>query len=1225
MAFWVMFFISLAFTVAGELLRPKQKFDDAKPSALGDFSFPTADASRVIPWFWGTCKLQGPNTVWFGDYSMVPIVKTVKTGWFSSDQVTQGFRHHLGVQLIFAWGEIDEFIAWIADDKEVKIQDVVETADKIDFYMFDPTFISADEPWSGLQGSVTLYKGTTTQLADDYLAQQWADTETEISAFRRVCYAVMKKCWIGNSETPPPFGIIARRTPNQLGLTGGKENINGDANIACAAYEIMIDTLKGLKIPPTKIDTASFIACGNTLFDEGLGISMLVDTPMIGKDLLSDMLRHADGVIYPDPVTGLYTMALARKDYDVETLPVFDDSNVETDGFEFTRSSWEETKNNVTVNFTCREENFQVRPVTYQDLANIDVRNGTIDSETIDFLGFSNYTQARAAASRAGKTRSSPVCKCSFTTNREGYDLRPGSVLKLTKQKYGISNLVMRVIDISYGTLDDPRIRVTCVEDIFAVNAHAYDVSPGSGWVPPNGATISPLLRKAFEEVPYEMLGAEQRAIMALGTRDDGTSVTGFEVWSDPTGGTAYAMTALSRGVIASGTLQSTYGLSVADDPVGFVVSDVQDIDLLSSITADERAAGANICKIGNEYLAWKTVSVAGGQATITEVLRGVFDTLQEVHPAGSVVWFFNETIPLASSTPYAADLTLKGKLMSVDRTRRQDIVTDTSTPLSISTISRAFRPNPPGKVRVNGTWPPSELGVTGAISLTWEHRNRLLRQVVSQDATGIASEPNVTYTIEVRNAATNALIVSKSNLAGPNATLKLVSATVKVLLYSVLSGAESWRAQSFTTQVTSDYTTNVIEGVESVPGDGGGGTVIDGGVPSEEPAPPPPGPGEEPAPPGGTGSPPSGSLPALTIGATVVSVATYGAVGDGTTDDSAAVQAAINALPAGGGTVQGVAGKVYLLDPAYQDCNNVDADRCAIKMKSNVRLDFSTCSIKLKNTNSDHYYGIYAWNINNFEIIVNRITGYRYDPAFLGTTTTTREWGHNIAVYGCDLWIIRNTTTEKASGDGIGIGGRSTTAAATNGYIDNVVANDNRRQGMSIGHCDGIWVTKSKFNKTRGTNPQSGVDLEMDNQTDPTMPFVKNVHFTDCDFDDNWGPGVQGYYHGLNWTFTNCNIRRTNSGYGAYYFYDSSQVTISGGEVRDNKGPGFNCRKSDNISVADVTFFNNRVSSRGNHPTGPTVTFSGTSNPEWAQHCTIGAENTAISFGSNTYGPTDA
>lgn len=750
MGFFVMFLVSLAVTVAGELLRPKQKFDDAKPSAIGDFSFPTADQSRVIGVFWGECKLQGPNTTWFGDYSMEPINKKIKTGWFSSDVVTQGYRNYLGVQLVFAFGPV-EFISFIADDKVVKITNLVETDDYYSFTMDDPTFISADEPTNGLGGPVVLYKGTTTQEGDAYLNEQWGEDET--SGFRRVCYAVLKHCYIGNSETPPPFGLIARRTPNQLGMTGGKHSVNGDANIACACYEVMVDRIWGLKIPLTKIDAASFIACGNTLFDEGIGISMLVDNPLVGKDLLADMLRHADGVIYPDPVTGLYTMKLARADYDIETLVEFNDSDTEHEGFEFSRTSWQETRNTIIVNYVDREDNFQRRPVQYQDLANISVRNGTIDSESIDFLGYSNSTAALAAAARASKTRSAPLVRVQCYANRKAYDLRIGSVFKLTKVKFGLNGLVMRVIDINYGTLDDPRIMLTAIEDVFAVNGLAFDPPDPTGWTPPLSEPIA-LEAQGLFEMPYHALGVEQRYIGTLGA-PAGPADLGYETWHDPAGGTAYVQTGRVTALTPTGlTSAEIPAAGPAIDTVGFLISSGYRLDALSSVDDNGLEAGENIALIrsaaGDEFIAWKTVVDEGAGRRISNVWRAVYDSVPLTHPAGARIWFVSEGSGALSESPYAADGTVTAKLLPYNRRGTLDLAD--ASPVSLATVSRAWKPYPVAGPLVDGS--STAVNVSGDATITWNLRGKKAQYaasaVLAQSDPSFVAEPEDGGSIDV-------------------------------------------------------------------------------------------------------------------------------------------------------------------------------------------------------------------------------------------------------------------------------------------------------------------------------------------------------------------------------------------------------------------------------------------------------------------------------------------
>lgn len=815
MGFWTMFFVSLAFTVVGELLRPKPKVQNAKPSALGDFQFPTTDATRTIPVFWGTCDLKGPNVTWFGDLKSVVIRKKVKTGLFSSEKVDQGFKYFLGVQAVFGYGLVDELLDFRVDDKSVfgptaatgsqggfgpsgifagltpgnsqavGSVTVTDNGDYWSFVMNSPTILDDGDPTNGVSGPVKLYKGSTTQPANTYLQGVWGEVET--SAFRPLCYAVLEQCYMGSSDTPPPISIVARRTPNQLGMTGGKHNIAGDANAACMCYEVMTDLMFGMKIAPTRVDKAAFIACGNTLFSEGMGLSMIIDTQMKGRDLLAEILRHVDGVIYPDPQTGLYTMKLARGDYNPDTLDVFDETNIAPDSFEFSRVSWEDTKNTTNVQYTDRNANFAVLPVQYKDQANVAVRNGQIDSEDVDFLGFSNVVQATRAAARANKTRSAPLSRAQFNTDRRGYKLRPSSVIKVSRPDFNLNNMIMRVVDISYGTLDDPAVKVVCTEDIFSFGTFAYPPPATTGWVPPVRVPTA-LLYSRLVEIPYGAQGNEDRTVMALGVRNDDTAVAGFDVWSDPAGGTAYLRTSRASGTIAGGTLRATYPASGAmSDATGFVVENVQDEGQVVGSTLAERDAGLSLVMIDNEIMAWQTRTTNGdGSINILNVLRGVFDTLPEDHAAGSVVYFLNDNIPQTAGTAYASDIVLKAKLST--------FIGSESAPLAglpvltLNTASRAARPNPPGKFRINNLR-PHELGagLSGQFSVSWTHRNKLAVGVVSQDAGDVGPEPGVSYTVEVYNNTTNVLILSRSNIAVSPALVTVgVNATVRVELYSV-------------------------------------------------------------------------------------------------------------------------------------------------------------------------------------------------------------------------------------------------------------------------------------------------------------------------------------------------------------------------------------------------------------------------------------------------------
>lgn len=794
--FWLMFWIALAFQVVGELLRPKQKFDDAKPSSLGDFQFPTADQTRIIGKFWGTCKLEGPNTTWFGDLRSQPIIKKVKTGWFSSDRVKQGYRYYLGVQMVFALGYLDELIDFRIDNKSV-LRNVETTPDYFRWVMNAPTLLDTDDPKNGVSGPVVVYRGTRTQVGNEYLTGQWNEPGGA-SGFRDVVYAVFEHCYLGNSDTPPPPALIGKSVPNPLGLTDGRHDIDGDANFANAIYETMTDTFWGMRMDPAEFDLASFVYAGNLLAAEAFGVSMMIDTPRSGRELVAELLRYIDGVVYKDPVTALWTLRLARDDYDVGTLRNFDNSNILPEGFEFSRTSWSETKNTTVVNYVDRSEDFNKLPVQWQDPANVFVRGGLIDMESHDFPGLSNKAAASVVAARLNKASSSPLARIQFKClPRVGRSVRPADVLKITKPDRGLFGVIIRVLDVDYGTLEDPTVTVMCTEDIFAVNAMAYDPPADTGWIPVWAKTL-PLQAARMMEVPYEMIDVEARYVMVLGVRGD-FSTEGFEVWSGNSTDEMLRLTGKSSGTLAGGVLEAVYEVGVADDPVGFIVEDVKDETLLLSVTAAERQQGKNLLLVGDEIMAWQDATqLGGGRVAISNILRGVMDTVAVRHLAGSQVYFFNETVPRTDALPYPDDRTVLAMLPTYSGDFILPIAE--SNPVAVATNSRALRPNPPGRFRIGGVSNYQVGPQAGTVEITWSPRNKTLPGVLSQDdaLTMDEGQAGVVVDITIRDADTGALLLHNADAYDPIATFRLSeSRNVRVELRSIdFDGQLSLRAQ---------------------------------------------------------------------------------------------------------------------------------------------------------------------------------------------------------------------------------------------------------------------------------------------------------------------------------------------------------------------------------------------------------------------------------------------
>ena len=210
------------------------------------------------------------------------------------------------------------------------------------------------------------------------------------------------------------------------------------------------------------------------------------------------------------------------------------------------------------------------------------------------------------------------------------------------------------------------------------------------------------------------------------------------------------------------------------------------------------------------------------------------------------------------------------------------------------------------------------------------------------------------------------------------------------------------------------------------------------------------------------------------------------GAAGDGLTDDTKALQRAIDQASATGGVVV-VPDGVYLVDAVK-----------GVRLKSGVVLKLSeNAVIKAAPNGSANYSILRIENASNVAVIGGVLLGERYQHQ-----GASGEWGMGISLAAATNIIIKNVVSKDNWGDGFYIGGNS-----KNVQFCSVVADGNRRQGMSIISGENILVTGSSFMNTKGTAPQAGIDIEPD-QGDS----VRGVRIANSKFLNNSGAGVASY-----------------------------------------------------------------------------------------------------------------
>ncbi|MBN8713356.1 MAG: right-handed parallel beta-helix repeat-containing protein [Xanthomonadales bacterium] len=297
---------------------------------------------------------------------------------------------------------------------------------------------------------------------------------------------------------------------------------------------------------------------------------------------------------------------------------------------------------------------------------------------------------------------------------------------------------------------------------------------------------------------------------------------------------------------------------------------------------------------------------------------------------------------------------------------------------------------------------------------------------------------------------------------------------------------------------------------------------------------------------------------PADPVAGVVINVRTKGAAGDGHRDDTAPIQASIDALPLEGGTVL-VPGGTYL----------IDTDR-PLRLREGMHLELASDAVlAAKPSTRNRFYVLLLDGVSDVEISGGRIRGERNRHQ-----GTTGEWGYGIFVRGADRVHIHDIKVSECWGDGICIGGVSgkgiETRYSTGVTLARVACTGNRRQGLTIGPARHVSVVDSEFSDTAGTRPACGIDIEPDRPD-----TAQDIQIRNCVMRGNQGSGIQIYRNVSQVTLQDCTIRG-NAGYGVLVA-GARQALLTQNTISDNGLTGAMLRGgADDCQVQGNAFANN-------------------------------------------------
>jgi parallel beta-helix repeat protein len=258
------------------------------------------------------------------------------------------------------------------------------------------------------------------------------------------------------------------------------------------------------------------------------------------------------------------------------------------------------------------------------------------------------------------------------------------------------------------------------------------------------------------------------------------------------------------------------------------------------------------------------------------------------------------------------------------------------------------------------------------------------------------------------------------------------------------------------------------------------------------------------------------------------------------------------------------------------------------LKPKSNMTLRMTSGAVlKAIPANRDVFAIISIEFVSNLNVIGGTIQGERAQH-----TGTTGEHGHGISIYSSSNVVIEGVTAKDNWGDGFLIA--RWTAANTNLKYCSVIADNNRRQGMSVTSVDGMIVKNSIFKNTNGTNPMAGIDLE----PAVTADTVKNVQILNSVFTGNRGAGLL-FWGGNSSTVTNITVDgNTMNGSTSHYgiqVENSKNSTITNNVVQNNWKGVMLVSNTSGIVVSNNIVSQNSSGNITNNGSGNTITNNNT------------------------------
>lgn len=698
------------------LLSKQDDVEGPGASKLNPESINTASAEKSVPTFFGKVNFAASNILWYGDSSYKSVYREESAGYIADlingeQKFFVGYKYYMGLQCS---------IGLSIDNTPIKLHSIFLDQDK--FIFEDNAGITSsrkninkpkvfggtkDMP-NGWSGNFEYYDGTQTTI-NSYLEGEIGAGEVPI--LKDLAHIVFEKNYIGNSRNPRTMVYEVSQYPVPSWGTDLEAKIGDDYNPVYALYYMLTNKTIGAGEDVNLIDIDSFKAAAAKVKAEEIGISLEVSNQIVFSDFQKTIEDIISGILSVDYNTGLYVIKLNRDDYDINTIPVLNES-------EISRLMWNKPTTNslmteMKVSFLNRENNYTKDLAIFSDLG-VRYNKQAAKTTTLSFPWIKNASTASRIAGRELKSLSYPLITGNCIVSSKFIDLKRGDVVKI---EYAPDNLdvPVRILSIDYGLLEENKVKIDFAEDFFG----RFDAS----FAPPEPTKYTPSSQEAlpadsyYVEAPFYLNKEQYGANFIILAEQPNESNAEYELFTDING--PYESNDVSN---FSPTAELNTSIGLTDNSI--IVKNGLLIEEVKNHTSSENRTGSNLFVIDDgtkqEWMAFESiVDNLDGTYTLNNVKRGIFHSKVKEFNVYSKILF------ITYGNTYISSLISGSVNYKVITKTLQDTLTINEAP-TVNAVEQGvnMKNYPVIDLNINGSYFPASAPIAG-FDITWSFQNR--------------------------------------------------------------------------------------------------------------------------------------------------------------------------------------------------------------------------------------------------------------------------------------------------------------------------------------------------------------------------------------------------------------------------------------------------------------------------------------------------------------------